>query len=111
MTRPDPWQDEQPDALEAALDRYARAFPKAGLPFLRGVAGPEAHRVAAELLDRAVARGRPLDHWAIMRGLGYRRPPEGACWWHAGRTSGGRRLGVIYLAVFMFRSVASLRRR
>jgi hypothetical protein len=32
------------------------------------------------LLDRAVAKGRPLDHWATMRALGYRRPPEGACW-------------------------------
>ncbi len=80
MTYPDPWPDEQPDALEAALDRYARAFPKAGLPFLRGAAGPEAQRVAVEVLDRAVARGRPLDHWGVMRALGYRRPPEGACW-------------------------------
>ncbi len=42
MTGPNPWQDEQPDALEAALDRYARAFPKAGLPFLRG--GPDWRR-------------------------------------------------------------------
>ena len=41
MTYPDPWSDEQPDALEAALDRYARAFPKAGLPFLRSAAAPE----------------------------------------------------------------------
>ncbi len=24
MTGPDPWRDEPPDALEAALDRYAR---------------------------------------------------------------------------------------
>ena len=39
MTGPDPWPDEPPDPLEAALDRYARAFPKAGLPFLRGAAG------------------------------------------------------------------------
>ena len=80
MTRPDHWQDEQPDALEAALDRYARAFPKAGLPFLRGAAGPEARRVSVELMDRAVAKGRPLDHWAVMRALGHRRPPQGACW-------------------------------
>ena len=49
--------------VEAALDRYARAFPKAGLPFLRGAAGPEAQQMAVELLDRAVAKGRPLDHW------------------------------------------------
>ena len=62
MTGPDPWPNEQPDPLEAALGRYARAFPKAGLPFLRGAAGPEARRVAVELLDRAVAKGRPLDH-------------------------------------------------
>ncbi len=68
------------DPLEAALDRYARAFPKAGLPFLRGVAGPKARQVAVELLDRAVVKGRPLDHGAIMRALGYRRPPQGACW-------------------------------
>ena len=80
MTRPDPWQDEQPDVLEAALDRYARTFPKAELPFLRGAAGPEARRGAVELLDRAVAKGRPLDHWAVMRALGHRRPPQGACW-------------------------------
>ncbi len=83
MTGPDPWPDEPPDPLEAALDRYARAFPKAGLPFLRGAAGPEAQRVAVEaveVLDRAVAKARALDHWAIMRALGYRRPPEGACW-------------------------------
>jgi len=80
MTRPDPWEDGPPDALDAALDRHARAFPDAGLPFLRGAAGPEARRVAVELLDSAVAKGRPLDHWAIMRALGYRRPPEGACW-------------------------------
>ena len=80
MTGPDPWRDEALDALEAVLDRYARAFPKAGWPFLRGVASPEAQRVAVELLDHAVAKGRPLDHWAIMRALGYRRPPEGACW-------------------------------
>ena len=59
MTGPDPWQDEPPDALEAALDRYARAFPKAGLPFLRGAAGPEARQVAVELLDRATEAGRP----------------------------------------------------
>ena len=77
MTGPDPLEA---DALEAALDRYARAFPKAGLPFLRGATGLEAQRVAVELLDRAVAEGRPLDHWAIMRALGYRRSPEGACW-------------------------------
>ena len=78
MTGPDPLEA---DPLEAALDRYARAFPKAGLPFLRGAAAdPEAQRVAVELLDHAVAKGRPLDHWAIMRALGYRRPPEGACW-------------------------------
>ena len=80
MTHPDPWPDEQPDALEAALDRYARAFPKAGLPFLRGAAGPESQRMAVELLDHAVAKGRPLDHWGVMHALGYRRPPEGACW-------------------------------
>ena len=80
MTHPDPWSDEQPDALEGALDRYARAFPKAGLPFLRGAAGPEARRVAVEVLDRASQAGRPLDHWAIMRALGHRRPPQGACW-------------------------------
>ena len=79
-TCPDTWPNEPPDPLEAALDRYARAFPRAGLPFLRGVAGPEAPRVAAGLLDRAVAKGRPLDHRAVMRALGYRRPPEGACW-------------------------------
>ncbi len=58
MTGPDPWPDEPPDVLEAALDRYARAFPKAGLPFLRGATGPEAQQVAVELLDRAVAKGR-----------------------------------------------------
>ena len=80
MTGPDPWEDEPPDALEAALDRYARAFPKAGLPLLRGAAGPEARRVAVELLDRAVAKGRPLDHWAVMRALGHRQSPQGACW-------------------------------
>ncbi len=80
MTGLDPLEDGSPDALEAALDRYARAFPKAGLPFLRGAAGPEARRVAVELLDRAVAKGRPLDHWAVMRALGHRRPPQGACW-------------------------------
>ena len=80
MIGPDPRKDEPLDALEAALDRYARAFPKAGLPFLRGVVGPEAQWAAVELLDRAVAKRRPLDHWAIMRALGYRRPPEGACW-------------------------------
>jgi hypothetical protein len=40
MTGPDPWADEPPDALEAAPDRYARAFPEAGLPFLHGAAGP-----------------------------------------------------------------------
>ena len=34
MTGPDPLEA---DPLEAALDRYARAFPKAGLPFLRSV--------------------------------------------------------------------------
>ncbi len=59
--------------MEAALDRYARAFPKAELPFLHGAAGPEAQRVAVELLDRAVSKGRPLDHWAIMRVLSPRR--------------------------------------
>ncbi len=80
MTGPDPWQDEPPDDLEAALDRYARAFPKAGLPFLRGAAGLEARRVAVELLSRAAEAGRTLDHWAIMRALGHRRPPQGACW-------------------------------
>ena len=80
MTGLDPLEDEPPDALEAALDRYARAFPKAGVPFLRGAAGPEARRVAVEPLDRAVAKGRPLDHWAVMRALGHRRPPQGACW-------------------------------
>ncbi len=63
MTGPDPLE---PDPLEAALDRYARAFPKAGLPFLRGVASPEAQRVAVELLDHAVAKGRPLDHWGSL---------------------------------------------
>ncbi len=77
MTGPAPLEA---DPLEAALDRYARAFPKAGLPFLRGAAGPEAQRVAMEVLDRAVARGRPLDHWGVMRALGYRKPPEEACW-------------------------------
>jgi hypothetical protein len=77
VTGPDPLEA---DPLEAALDRYARAFLKAGLPFLRGAAGSEARRVAVELLDRAVAKGRPLDHWAVMRALGHRRPPEGACW-------------------------------
>ena len=80
MTGPAPWEDEPPDALEAALDRYARAFPKAGLPFLGGAACPEARRVAVELLDRAAEAGRPLDHWAVMRALGHRRPPQGACW-------------------------------
>jgi hypothetical protein len=33
-----------------------------------------------ELLERAVARGRPLDGWAIAQALGLRKPPEGACW-------------------------------
>ncbi len=80
MTGPDPWEDGPPDALEAALDRYAGAFPEAGLPFLRGASGPEARRVAVELLDRASLAGRPLDHWAIMRAPGHRRPPQGACW-------------------------------
>ena len=52
MTGLDPREDEPPDALEAALDRYARAFPKAGLPFLRGAAGPEARRIAVGVAVR-----------------------------------------------------------
>ena len=62
MTGPAPWQDEPPDAPEAALDRHARAYPKAGLPFLRGAAAPEARRVAVELL-KSVALGPVLRMW------------------------------------------------
>ncbi len=62
----------------AAFQRFSRAGLVAGAGDRHLVT--QAQRVAVELLDRAVAKGRPLDHWAVMRALGYRRPPEGACW-------------------------------
>jgi hypothetical protein len=77
MTGPDLLE---PDRLTLAIEAYSRRFPRQGLPFLRPAGSPEGREAAIRLLHRAVARGRPLHGWAIARVLGYRRPPEGACW-------------------------------
>ena len=68
--------------LEAALDRYAAAFPRQRLPVVHGIGGAGGHggealEVAVGMLHRAVATNEPLDPWAIMAALGMRRPPDG----------------------------------
>ena len=70
------------DPLEAALNRYAAAFPGRELPVLRGIGGAGGHggeaiEVAVGMLHRAVATDEPLDPWAIMAALRLRRPPDG----------------------------------
>jgi hypothetical protein len=68
----------EPPPLQAALGRYARAFPEAGLPFVLGIHAAEGAVVAVALLDWAVVRGRPLSWWQIMDALGIQQPPDGA---------------------------------
>ena len=73
---------DEADPLEAALNRYAAAFPGRELPVLRGIGGAGGHggeglEVAVGMLDRAVATNEPLDPWVVMAALGIRRPPDG----------------------------------
>ncbi len=81
MTHPAPWESGPPDPLTLATEAYSIAFPRRGLPFLRGIGGAgglggEAVEVAVVMLRRAVATDEPLDPRAIMAALGTRRPPD-----------------------------------
>ncbi len=78
MTHPAPWESGPPDPPTLAIEAYSIAFPRRGLPFLRGAGGlgGEAVEVAVVMLRRAVATDEPLDPRAIMAALGTRRPPD-----------------------------------
>jgi hypothetical protein len=69
---PDPWPSSS--AFYEAVDAYGRAFTRAGAPYLLGVR-PEDMPLATAVLRDAVAQGRPVGWWGLMRTLGYPNPP------------------------------------
>ena len=71
---------DRPDPLVEAIAAYSAAFPQEGVPFLRGASGFETRRVAARVLRRAVIKGEPLEHWAVVDALGHERPPPDVSW-------------------------------
>ena len=66
------------DGLVAAVERYRAAFGADALPCLAAVTDG-AVPVAAALLDRAVAAGRPMRHGQVAAALGEETAPMGGC--------------------------------